>query len=233
LVEWYKKDLKNKGLEVIFVSSDRDEAAFNDYFKDMPWLALDFSDRDLKDKISKSCKVQGIPSLVIFDGEFNTITTEGRSALAGDPEGREIPWHPKPVKNLKDGPGQINEIPTLLAFLETSDAAEQKAVEGTLTPIAEKYIQAAKETGEDPAFSFVMVTESSGLAPRIRGMLQLPSLPPAPHEQEKMAPRVALLDIPSDGAYYLAPEGMKLGATDVDQFLADYGSGKLDRMQLG
>jgi len=282
LAEWYKKDLKNKGLEVIFVSSDRDEAAFDDYFKEMPWLALDYSDRDLKEKISKAFKVQGIPSLVICDGEFNTITTEGRSALAGDPEGNEIPWHPKPVNNLKNGPGQINEIPTVLVFCETSDADEQKAIEDTLTPIAEKCIQAAKETGDDLAFSFVMVTESSGLAPRIRGMLQLPSLPPSPHEHplekkepsggwgcdgcsgagtadkeryrcsegcdfdlcgecnakvatkaEKMAPRVGLLDIPSDGAYYLGAEGMKLGAADVEQFLADFGAGKLERKQLG
>jgi len=281
LAEWYKKDLKNKGLEVIFVSSDKDEAAFNDYFKGMPWLALDFSDRDLKNKLSKSCKVQGIPSLVILDAELNTITADGRSAVSGDPEGSEIPWHPKPVSNLKNGPGGIQEVPTVLVFCETSDADEQKAIQDNLTPIAEKYIQKAKETGDDPAFNFVMVTESSGLAPRVRGMIQLPSLPPSPHAHplekkehsggwgcdgcgcsgtadkeryrctkgcdfdfcgecnaktaetpEKMAPRVCLLDIPSDGAYYLAAEGMNVGTADVEQFLTDFGAGKLERKQL-
>ena len=33
---------------MIFVSSDRDEASFMEYFGEMPWLALDFSDRKLK-----------------------------------------------------------------------------------------------------------------------------------------------------------------------------------------
>ena len=42
------EDLKAKGLEVVFVSSDRDEASFKEYFGEMPWLALDFSDRKLK-----------------------------------------------------------------------------------------------------------------------------------------------------------------------------------------
>ena len=42
------EDLKAKGLEVIFVSSDRDEASFMEYFGEMPWLALDFSERKLK-----------------------------------------------------------------------------------------------------------------------------------------------------------------------------------------
>eukprot|EP00429_Kryptoperidinium_foliaceum_P089782 CAMPEP_0176203764 /NCGR_PEP_ID=MMETSP0121_2-20121125/10745_1 /TAXON_ID=160619 /ORGANISM="Kryptoperidinium foliaceum, Strain CCMP 1326" /LENGTH=87 /DNA_ID=CAMNT_0017542673 /DNA_START=66 /DNA_END=325 /DNA_ORIENTATION=- len=39
LAEWYSKDLKGKGLEVVFVSSDRSEEDFSGYFKEMPWLA--------------------------------------------------------------------------------------------------------------------------------------------------------------------------------------------------
>ena len=42
---------KNKAVEVIFVSSDRDEDAFNEYFAEMPWLALPFSARELKAKL--------------------------------------------------------------------------------------------------------------------------------------------------------------------------------------
>jgi len=32
LAEWYTKSLKSKGLEIVFVSSDKDEAAFKEYF---------------------------------------------------------------------------------------------------------------------------------------------------------------------------------------------------------
>merc|ERR1711998_699804 len=52
LAEWYTKDLKAKGLEVVFVSSDREESAFNEYFGEQPWLALDYKDRDLKAALS-------------------------------------------------------------------------------------------------------------------------------------------------------------------------------------
>lgn len=49
LVAFYK-ELKSKrsDFDIIFISSDRDEASFNDYFKDMPWLALKYDQRDAK-----------------------------------------------------------------------------------------------------------------------------------------------------------------------------------------
>ena len=39
------EDLKAKGLEVIYVPGDRDEASFMEYFGEMPWLAVDFNDK--------------------------------------------------------------------------------------------------------------------------------------------------------------------------------------------
>merc|ERR1719157_276657 len=57
LAEWYSTSLKAKGLEVVFVSSDRDK----EYFGEMPWLALPYSDRECKASLSKKFKVQGIP----------------------------------------------------------------------------------------------------------------------------------------------------------------------------
>lgn len=38
----------NQSIEMIFVSSDRDENSFKEYFNEMPWHALPFSERDLK-----------------------------------------------------------------------------------------------------------------------------------------------------------------------------------------
>merc|ERR1712146_217445 len=51
LAEWYSKNLKDKGLEVVFVSSDRDESSFNSYFAEQPWLALDYSNRKEKEQL--------------------------------------------------------------------------------------------------------------------------------------------------------------------------------------
>ena len=46
LVEFYNK-FRDK-LTVIFVSSDKDEECFMEYFKEMPWYAMPFQERDKK-----------------------------------------------------------------------------------------------------------------------------------------------------------------------------------------
>ena len=62
LVELYKK-LKEKDcvkFEVVFVSWDRDESSFTEYFKTHPWLALPFgSDRKVWIDKASSVKMRG------------------------------------------------------------------------------------------------------------------------------------------------------------------------------
>ena len=41
-----------KSFEIVFVSSDQDEPAFQSYFAEMPWLALPFADRLTKQALS-------------------------------------------------------------------------------------------------------------------------------------------------------------------------------------
>merc|ERR1712054_598115 len=83
-----------KKFEIIFASSDRDTGAFDEYFKEMPWLALPFVDRAKKEALSKKFKVQGIPTFVIVDADGKTITTDGREAISEDPAGENFPWIP-------------------------------------------------------------------------------------------------------------------------------------------
>jgi len=175
--------LKEKGLEVVFVSSDRGDEQFKEYFGEQPWLALEFNDTKRKEQLSTLCGVQGIPSLAMFDKDGSLITCDGRAAVSGDPTGDNFPWYPKPVSNLKAGPGDINEVTTVIAFCETSDAAAQKVVEEAMEPIAKKYKDEAKAKGEEsPEVAFLIVTENTGLAPRLRTMLSLPRLAPSKHE---------------------------------------------------
>jgi len=183
LAEWYKKDLQAKDFEVVFVSSDKDEASFKDYFAEQPWLALDFGDRKRKEQLSNLFGVQGIPSFVIIDKDGSVITKDGRTAVTADPTGAEFPWYPKPVADLKNGPGSLNEVTTLMVFCETSDETTKKAIEDLLTPIAKEYLEKAKAAGEeDPEVAVMMATSAEGLSGRIREMVSLPSLPPAKHE---------------------------------------------------
>ena len=46
--EKFKASDKSDLLEIVFISSDRDEKSFTEYYNEMPWLALPFSDRDRK-----------------------------------------------------------------------------------------------------------------------------------------------------------------------------------------
>ncbi|KAF4663920.1 hypothetical protein FOL47_005495 [Perkinsus chesapeaki] len=96
----YTSHYADKGLKIVFVSSDRSETAFKEYFSEMPWFAVPFAERDIKEKLSRKFKVNGIPMLVIVDQNGETITTDGRSAVADDPTGQDLPWRPKPVTDL-------------------------------------------------------------------------------------------------------------------------------------
>lgn len=88
-----------KKWEVIFLSSDRDEKSFNEYFGEMPWAAAPYSKRDLKASLSKKFKVQGIPMLIHLDPKTGEILNkEGRSSVSSDPNGEKFPWINKPKK---------------------------------------------------------------------------------------------------------------------------------------
>lgn len=85
----YKKlNEQGKRFEVIFCSSDRDEASFKEYFATMPWLALQFDD-PRKKALSKHFDISGIPCLVIVEGDAKTVITKsGRGPVMEDTEGK-------------------------------------------------------------------------------------------------------------------------------------------------
>lgn len=183
LAEFYLKSLKDKGLEIVFVSSDNDEEAFKEYYGEQPWLALSYSDRKQKEQLSNLYGVSGIPSFVIVDKDGSTITKEGRSSVMSDPEGAEFPWHPKPVRDIAHGPGNLNNTAVVVALCEAAEVASKEAAEEAMTPLAQKYLQQAKEAGEeDPKISFMIGKASSGITVQLRKLMGLESLPPPVHE---------------------------------------------------
>jgi len=91
LAEIYKSlQRAGKKFEVVYVSSDQDQASFDDYFSQMPWLALPYNQRERKDNLSSQHGVSGIPSLVLLDKQGSVITTDGRSVVLSDPSGSWI-----------------------------------------------------------------------------------------------------------------------------------------------
>jgi len=62
----------------VFVSLDRDDASFNEYFQKMPWASLpsDNESSTVKKNLSESLKVSGIPSLVVLDAKTGYFITD-------------------------------------------------------------------------------------------------------------------------------------------------------------
>jgi len=223
LAEWYSKSLQAKGLEIVFVSSDREEDAFQNYFGEMPWLALPYEDRDGKEALSKVFGVNGIPSFHIIEHDGTVINNGGRGAVGGDPEGAEFPWHPKPVNDLAAGPEGINETPSVIVLMEKVPAAEQDAVNTALTNVATNVLGTAKAEGKEPPFCFFTGKSAGGITDRVRELVK------GGAAGDK--PQLVLLDIPDNGGYYSSPADEVTEAT-IDAFLSGYQAKALDRQQL-
>jgi len=82
-----------KSFQIVFLSSDRDEGSFNDYHKEMSFLALPFAESDIKEALSTKYSISGIPTLILVDGKTGEmITADGRGKISGDPKGENFPW---------------------------------------------------------------------------------------------------------------------------------------------
>ncbi|CAF1389456.1 unnamed protein product [Rotaria magnacalcarata] len=94
LIEFYKNHGKEKNFEIIFISSDRDEKAFNEYFKEMPWLTLRYSERKKKEELGKRFHITGIPTLMLLDGDSgDVICKDARDNIQHrDTRGDFFPW---------------------------------------------------------------------------------------------------------------------------------------------
>ncbi|KAJ0038033.1 hypothetical protein Pint_22961 [Pistacia integerrima] len=82
LMEAYHKiKAKNKSIEVVFISSDMNQASFDGFFSRMPWLALPFGD-PRKASLSQKFKVYGILMLVALGPSGRTVTKETRDMIS-------------------------------------------------------------------------------------------------------------------------------------------------------
>ncbi|URD86457.1 Nucleoredoxin [Musa troglodytarum] len=81
LIEEYQKiKSMDSSFEVVFISSDRDQDSFEEFFSGMPWLALPFGDERRK-SLSRTFRVRGIPSLVAIGPTGRTLTKDARNLL--------------------------------------------------------------------------------------------------------------------------------------------------------
>jgi len=218
LVEAYNSHLKAKGLEVIFVSSDRDQKAFAEYYGTMPWLAIPQGDAR-KAKLSKAFGVSGIPAFVLVDAATGeTITSEGRGGVSADPEGAEFPWIPKALKNMSAGEGvsALNDEVSLCVMLEGCDQPTKDAAKAVLEPMAE-----ASKAAKDLMYFFAPTAE--GPTSQVRELTKI--------GKPTVAPMLVILDIPDSGGFYTST-ATEVTSETVASFINAYKAGTLERQQL-
>lgn len=80
----------SKDFEVIFVSLDKSKHKFERYYKDMPWPAVPFEDKETVKKLAAKYNVQSIPNLVLVDDDGNVIKKEGYLELAQSSNPAEV-----------------------------------------------------------------------------------------------------------------------------------------------
>jgi len=237
LAQFYKDFVATRGaeFEIIFVSSDKGQSEFDEYYGEMPWLALPYADRARKEALSKAFDVSGIPSFVMLgpeaaDGSRPVINKNARGAVGADPKGEGFPWAPKPLEELSAtvecNGFDINEKPALVLLMDSATDEVKAALEkAALTLAKETAAAAASSEDGEPALIFFTAKSGDGVVGRVREMTGVAA---------SKEPVLLLLDIPDNGGYYVRAEGS--GAVDeaaMRDFVAKYQSGSLERQQLG
>lgn len=77
LIDFYNS---TDNFEIVFVSLDKNESEFNDYFSKMPWKSLPFNSEQ-SEELSEFFGVQGIPTLILVDYEGNLLTKQGKEMI--------------------------------------------------------------------------------------------------------------------------------------------------------
>merc|ERR1712166_751046 len=134
---------------------------------------------------------------------------DARGRAGNDPSGLEFPWLPKPINDLADGPGDINETPSLIMLMEKVEASKQVEYEAMMKEMAEA-VMASKADG--------------GIGQQLRGMTNV-------GDAKDGAVTMLLLDIGAGGKYYRYPAA-EVTKTLITNFVEFYKAGSLEQQQL-
>ncbi|GFY88282.1 DC1 domain-containing protein [Actinidia rufa] len=137
LVEVYE-ELSSKGdFEVVFISSDRIDEAFDAYFMKMPWLAIPFSDSETRQRLKKLFRVRGIPNLVILDGT-GLVSSDQGVRIIKDYGTEGYPFTPERVNALREeeeAAKKEQSLKSIFGFQKTRDFLISNS--GTKIPVSE------------------------------------------------------------------------------------------------
>jgi len=154
LAEFYehlKQENPTHGLEIVFVSSDRDANSFANYYRSMPWLAVPFEALgQVKSRLSNEYQVRGIPFFVVLDAVSGQVVVDGKSArreVMGACQRGEAAIEQLLEDWLRRTPAETQEMIQLLEMSCNEEVAKDENDNGKL----EKYLKREPESKEDKA----------------------------------------------------------------------------------
>eukprot|EP00501_MAST-03F_sp_TOSAG23-6_P001753 GSMAST32.ASY1.ANO1.1830.1 assembled CDS len=219
--KYSKLKAAGKEVEIVFASSDQDEKTFKSYHDTMPFLALPFGKRDLKNKLSKKFSVSGIPTLVFLDADGKTITTEGRGNISSDSFIDDFPYHPKPLNDIKDCVSGLNDKRSLVVIMDKASESVQKKISEALLTVATSELEV--DENERKSAQYFFTAKGGGCLPQLRSRTGLP-------EQEN--PIMILLDLDDDGSFYTFEGEGGVNLETIKAFMNDFKEKKLKKQQF-
>jgi len=207
---------KREDFEFVFVSSDKDKSAFDDYYGEMPWLAQPYENRKGKAALSDLFEVQGIPTLITLDADGKIINKAARGAASGDPEGKDFPWWPKALNDVNAVTDGLNEeicIVTLLVGANDADKAKKLA---DIKAVATKYYADAKAKKTESKYRFFFEDGEGGVSSQIRKLCG-----------GVKGDKTIILNLSDSGSFYVAnKEG------DVAGLIPDFEKASLEKKTI-
>lgn len=225
LVKWYENQMKEGGkgktagtsFELVYVPSDRDEASYESYYAKMPWATTTLGNRALKQALSTTFGIQGIPALILVKtSDGSVVTDNAREKVSSDPG--NFPWPPQPVETLEAATNKINDVPTLVMF--TDDATDESSIrlaKAVLDKVAAEYFHEGKPSDN---IRFAVADEGDDAIDTVRSFLGKSYMK---HVNAPDAIRITIVDIQGQRR-----ADFKAGATGVPDetelrdFVADF-----------
>jgi nucleoredoxin len=215
LAKWYTEGLKDT-MEIVFCSSDQDQAQFDGYAAEMPWPSLPYAKRAEKELLSTAMGVEGIPSFAVINPDGTIVTTDGRAKVTNDPTGANFPdgWLPQPFNSVDATTDGLNEEKCVVAM------GESAALQVAVSEAAQDVFAAAGKDVDSMPYRFFSA-DTGGISDQIRKLTG------------QSGNALVMLDIPDNGSFYASAADVSAFTKEqVQAFISDVAAGKVEKQSF-
>ncbi|KAJ9470929.1 putative nucleoredoxin 3 [Diplonema papillatum] len=220
---------KDPNFEIVFCSSDRDEASMMSYFKadHGDYLCYKFDD-PCRTVMQKVISAEGIPTFAVFSPEGKLLNKGGRSKVSEGVEATlKSGWKPPLVGDFKGGIDcqgtDLQATPSIVVFCQGADDDEQDSIMDALQTFSKE-----RESDEKPDVICYIAKTEEGIPSRIRGLCKDNGSAKMKTVGEDAL--MIMLDV-ANGTFYESSE-TDITLENVKKFHADFAAGKLTAKKL-